>query len=51
MNSLRLKDLIVELEVLGENNSFNDKVIIKENKIIILDKNGNEKDSFEAMSI
>ena len=49
MTSLRLKDLIVELELLGENNSFDDKVIIKDNKIIIIDKEDNEKDSFEVV--
>lgn len=51
LNNLRLKDLIVELECLGENNGFDDKVVIKENEIIVLDKNGNKKDSFETMFI
>jgi hypothetical protein len=51
MNILRLKDLLVELECLAENHSLNDKVKIEKDKIIILDENGNEKDSFETLYV
>ena len=34
--NLRLKDLLVELEYLGEENAFNNLVVIKENAIILV---------------
>lgn len=37
MNIFKLKDLIVELEIMGNNNAFNNKVKIEKDKIILLD--------------